>query len=101
MKNVEARLRETVSFLTGLDHPRNYKNLKSLNKAAQFILDKFRKYGLQTAEFQEYWVSGKKYKNVIGSINTAAKKRIIIGIHYEREINNHNIQKPDQNLFAT
>lgn len=75
-------LRETVSFLTGIRPYRNHLNLDSLQRAAQYIEQRFREYGLKT---EEQWleVDGQKYLNVIGTIGADKSERIVIGAHYD------------------
>lgn len=75
-------LYEVVEFLTTINPPRNYANIASLNKAADFIANKFASYGLKHS-FQNYAVKSREYKNVIGIINEHIEKRIIIGAHYD------------------
>ena len=73
---------ETLNYLTQIQPPRNYKNIDSLNKVADYIKSRFENIGLEV-EFQEYDVEGKVYKNVIATINPQYEKRLIIGGHYD------------------
>ncbi|MFY1047969.1 M28 family peptidase [Chryseobacterium sp. GP-SGM7] len=61
---------------------RNHKNIEQLNSVAGYIFKNFNEYS-NNANFQEYMVDGKMYKNVICSFGTENKKRIIIGAHYD------------------
>ncbi|MCG8337950.1 MAG: M28 family peptidase [Proteobacteria bacterium] len=71
-----------VEFLTGLRPYRNFKNVNSLNKAADFISRQLGQNGLQPS-FQPYLVDGKGYKNVVASLGPANADRLIIGAHYD------------------
>lgn len=72
----------TLKTLTEIQPARNYKNIKSLNKIADYIKDRFEENGLETS-FQEYKIFGKTYKNVIGVMNPEKEKTLIIGGHYD------------------
>lgn len=71
-----------VEFLTGLRPYRNFKNVNSLNKAADFISRQLGQNDLQPS-FQPYLVDGKGYKNVVASLGPANADRLIIGAHYD------------------
>jgi len=64
------------------DEFRNYKNLKSLNKVADYIKRQFQSVSDSVIE-QKYNYGEATYKNIICSINTDKKERIIIGAHYD------------------
>lgn len=76
------RLYGDVKFLTSLDPARNYRNLKSLTKAATYISDVF------TATGGKPWVQrwnarGNDYSNVGVSYNEENPRRIVVGAHYD------------------
>ena len=73
---------ETIKYLTQIHPPRNYKNIDSLNKVAEYIKERFLSIGLEAA-FGEYEVDGRMYKNVIATINPHHNKRVIFGGHYD------------------
>ena len=75
-------LRATVQFLTEIHPPRNHENIASMEKAAGFIRQKLESYGIKTEE-QKFQVSGKTYKNIIGTVGADKKSRIIVGAHYD------------------
>jgi Zn-dependent M28 family amino/carboxypeptidase len=75
-------LRATVQYLAGMQPPRNYKNIASLDKAAGYIRRKLESYGLPTSE-QAFQVTGRTYKNIIATIGPTNKPRIIVGAHYD------------------
>ena len=82
---MEANSRELykhVDFFTGIFPYRNYRNIDSLNKAADYILNELGEYGCITEE-QTYKVDGEVYRNIIGSIGPREAPRIIIGAHYD------------------
>ncbi len=76
------RVYKDVEFLTSIRPYRNYLNVGSLNKTADYIYQTFREFS-DEAYFQEFSVGGNRYKNVICSINLQAEERIIIGAHYD------------------
>lgn len=61
---------------------RNCYNTDALNKAAAFIKNEFSSVS-DSIEEQSFFCGGSEYKNVICSINTDKKERIIIGAHYD------------------
>ena len=61
---------------------RNYTNLKSLNKVAEYIQDEFHKIS-DSFDVQNFNFRNNKFKNIICSLNTDKKERIIIGAHYD------------------
>ena len=71
-----------VEKLTSLSPPRNYENIVSLNKAADFIKDEFLKYGYSPIE-QKYRIKGIEYKNIIASYGPETAPRFIVGAHYD------------------
>lgn len=82
MDNNTNDLYEVVSYLTSITPPRSQTNIDSLNSVASFIKTKFEHHGLES-RFQEYFVGKNIFKNVIGSLNTECKDRIIVGAHYD------------------
>src|SRR3990170_407055 len=76
------RLRRDVQTLAAMVPPRNAKNVASLDKSAEYILEEFRKTGGRV-EIQRLTQDGKEYKNVICSFGPEAGERIIVGAHYD------------------
>lgn len=78
LKSIE----QDLVFLTSLESPRNYRNLESLNKVADYLQ---RELSLvcDSVGFQSFQVQGKTYKNIIGSIGLRHSERIVIGAHYD------------------
>ena len=76
------RIYKDVEFLTSIRPFRNYQNIESLEKAASYIEDNFKKHCEET-QIQTFQAENRIYKNVIGSFNTSAKERIIVGAHYD------------------
>lgn len=76
------QLYSSVQKLTGLRPPRNYRNIDSLNKAADFIKSEFLKYGYKPVE-QKYSVEGVEYNNIIASYGPETAPRFIVGAHYD------------------
>jgi len=75
-------LHQHAEFLTSIRPFRNYKNLASLNKVADYIKKEFSAYGLSIEE-QTWEAEGNIYRNIIASYNTTAAKRLIVGAHYD------------------
>lgn len=76
------RIKNDLNTITQTTESRNYKNIKTLNYIANFIETEFSKV-CDSVSLQEYKVENETYKNVIGSLNTDKKGRIIIGAHYD------------------
>ena len=87
---------ETLKYLTQIQPPRNYKNIDSLNRVADYIKNRFETIGLEV-EFQEFEVDGNIYKNVIATLNPDNEKRLIFGGHYDVS---GDIQGADDNASA-
>ncbi|MCC2548020.1 M28 family peptidase [Hymenobacter sp. BT175] len=77
-----ARLHDDVAFLTGLQPARNYRNLTSLNQAADYVRREFEKLGLKVEE-QTYQADGRTYRNIITSLGPPDAERIVVGAHYD------------------
>ncbi len=77
-----SNLRHSVNDLTDIRPYRNYRNTQSLDKAARYISDKLKEYGL-SAEIQSFEAKGDQYKNVIGTHGKNRNGRIIVGAHYD------------------
>ncbi|MBP6456090.1 MAG: M28 family peptidase [Chitinophagaceae bacterium] len=82
------RVKEDMDSILNTSKPRNADNVNELNKAADYIFKKF-KLVSDDVSFQKFTVDNKEYKNVICSINTDKKERIIIGAHYDVCGNQH------------
>jgi len=76
------KLQEDLEIITKTPKARNYKNIATLNKVANYIKTELQKV-CDTTSYQNYKVVNKTYKNVIASIGVDHKKRIIIGAHYD------------------
>src|SRR5690625_8021079 len=74
------RLYQDVDFLSSIYPYRNYKNIGSLRKAADYIEKEFEKTGF-TISRQEWEARGNSYKNIIASYQPEAKQRFIVGAH--------------------
>jgi hypothetical protein len=82
MKAQKDRIYKDVKFLTGLRPFRNYRNLETLKKVAEYISKEFHQSGLPV-EQQKFTALGNEYKNIITSYNKGKKKRLIVGAHYD------------------
>lgn len=76
------RIKEDVRRLCTTKKPRNYENLESLNEAAAYIHEEFRKCGFQPEE-QKFITGGQEYKNIIATYGPKDSARIVIGAHYD------------------
>ncbi|MBT6439006.1 MAG: M28 family peptidase [Flavobacteriales bacterium] len=82
MKAENIRLYTDVEFLTTVSPARNYQNLNSLNKVANYIINKFGK--LESNVIEQKWIAdNNEYKNIIVKYNPEKKKRLIVGAHYD------------------
>ncbi len=79
---VELRILQDLNKITKTEKPRNYKNIATLNKVANYIKKELSKV-CDTVSFQSYKVKNNTYKNVIASIGTQHEERIVIGAHYD------------------
>ncbi len=75
-------MRRHVEALTGMDPPRNARNVASLDKSAAYILGEFTKTGCRT-EVQTFTHDKGEYKNVICSFGPEKGERVIVGAHYD------------------
>lgn len=71
-----------VEFLTSIYPYRNYKNMESLRKTADYIEKEIQKTGMETAR-QEWEAKGNSYENIIASYQPQKTKRFILGAHYD------------------
>jgi Zn-dependent M28 family amino/carboxypeptidase len=78
----ENQLYSIVQKLACISPSRNYRNIVSLNQAADFIRNEFLKYGYSPLE-QKYRVSGSEYKNIIATYGPETAPRFIVGAHYD------------------
>jgi len=76
------QMRNDVKALTSIYPPRNYKNIKSLNKSADYILEEFKKTGCRI-QIQSFVYDKNEYRNVICSFGPEEGERIIVGAHYD------------------
>jgi len=77
-----ARLHADVAFLTGIQPARQYLNLASLNKAADYIRAEFEKLGGAVTE-QKYQAEDQEYRNIILSFGPPDAERLVVGAHYD------------------
>lgn len=77
-----ARLRSHVEVLSSSMAPRTAKHPENLDRAADYIRDRFVAGGAETS-FEEFQVDGRSFRNVIGRIGADTKERIVVGAHYD------------------
>ncbi|MGK7875210.1 MAG: M28 family peptidase [Xenococcaceae cyanobacterium] len=82
VKIEKIKLKNHVRILSNQYHPKNWREIENLNRAAEYIYSHFKKSGARTS-FQEYKIGVDIYKNVIGIYGPPSNKRIIIGAHYD------------------
>lgn len=75
-------LQKNVEFLANINPPRNYKNIASLNIAADHIFNSFLEFGY-TPINQRFDIDGKEYRNIVVSIGPKDAPVLVIGAHYD------------------
>ncbi|WP_345220576.1 M28 family peptidase [Hymenobacter koreensis] len=78
----QKRLYADVEYLTSLQPARTYRNLGSLNRAADYIKTEFEKLDCQVEE-QTFTADGRQYRNIIASFGPPDAERIVVGAHYD------------------
>jgi len=82
MEANQQRLYADVEFLTSLQPARNYRNLVSLNQAADFIKAEFEKLSGEVRE-QTFKADGRPYRNIILAMGPEDAPRLVVGAHYD------------------
>ncbi len=72
-----------VEFLTSLQPARHYRNLASLNAAADYIKATFEKLEDGHVEEQTFKADGRQYRNIILWFGPPDAPRLVIGAHYD------------------
>lgn len=75
-------LEEHVAFLSALTPARNYRNIRSLNAASDYIERTFIGYGY-SPQRQTYEVEGRQYRNIIASYGNPDSPVFVVGAHYD------------------
>ena len=76
------RIKNDLIFLTNDCRFRNYQNMNSLNKAADYIKDRFLEISTNVEE-QKYAYENLEFRNIICSLGPENGERIIVGAHYD------------------
>jgi Zn-dependent M28 family amino/carboxypeptidase len=76
------RVRNDLTQVTKTGNFRYYLNPDALNYTADYIYSELAK-ACDTVYYQEFKVNNITYKNVVASIGTDKKERIVIGAHYD------------------
>jgi Zn-dependent M28 family amino/carboxypeptidase len=76
------RLRGHVEVLSSSMAPRTASHPENLDRAADWIRDRFVEGGAETS-FEEFRVDGRSSRNVIGRVGPDTKERIVVGAHYD------------------
>lgn len=76
------RLKAHVLALTGQFHPRDCEHVENLDRAAEYIGNRFLDAGARVEE-QPYEARGKTYRNVIGKFGPETGEPVIVGAHYD------------------
>jgi len=83
MEQSKDRLYGDVQQLTWIQPARNYLNLGSLGKAADYIRGEFARLRARVSE-QPFAADGRTYRNIIARFGTeGAKERVVVGAHYD------------------
>jgi hypothetical protein len=76
------QIKTDIDSIVKTDGYRNYQNLKALNGVADYIKRQFISISDSVSD-QIFDYNGTPFKNIVCSINTDKKERIIIGAHYD------------------
>ncbi|WP_437808780.1 M28 family peptidase [Sorangium sp. So ce1078] len=77
-----ARLERDVRRLVEVFHPRGYRQVENLDRAAAYLGDELRAAGGRVTE-QLYEVEGRTYRNVLARFGPASPARVVVGAHYD------------------
>jgi len=83
MRADPTRLYADVQFLTSLQPARHYRNLRSLNQAADYIKTEFEKLPNGQVAEQSFRADGRQYRNIIVSFGPPEAPRLVVGAHYD------------------
>jgi Zn-dependent M28 family amino/carboxypeptidase len=78
----ETALRTHVAMLSHSFHPRSYLHPANLDRAADYIAERFRAVGARTDE-QRYVVEGRTFRNLIARFGPDDGPLLVIGAHYD------------------
>lgn len=76
------RLKKDVEFLANSKPARNYLEVASLNRVAQYIKTQFES-SCNEVRYQDFTVDGDGYKNVICTFHGQSSEKIVVGAHYD------------------
>lgn len=79
--NIE-HIKTDLDSIVMTTQPRHFLNTNELNHVAAYIKKQFESISDSVSE-QKFTVKNSEYKNIICSINTDKKERIVIGAHYD------------------
>ncbi|UOG75811.1 M28 family peptidase [Hymenobacter tibetensis] len=79
----QTRLYADVKFLTSLQPARHYRNLRSLNAAADHIKAAFVSLENGHVEEQTFKADGRQYRNIILWFGQPDAPRLVVGAHYD------------------
>ncbi|MBI2103630.1 M28 family peptidase [Candidatus Woesebacteria bacterium] len=79
------RLKTHVASLSEIDPPRNYENVASLQKAADYIKTELEKYCPEVDE-QVFEVEKEQYRNIICLFGPKDELRVVVGAHYDAHL---------------
>ncbi|MFX1512068.1 MAG: M28 family peptidase [Promethearchaeota archaeon] len=82
VKVSEKNLQNHVQTLVSTPNFRNYRNIRSLNMAADYIKSTFQNSDLSVSE-QRFYVEGNEYRNVIAKVGISNQKKVVVGAHYD------------------
>jgi len=88
MEGVKSNLISTVRYLSQDIGQRSYLDIQKLNKAADYIEDKFRSYGCRVKR-QFFTYQGNTYYNIIAEIKGTQNTKdgiLVVGAHYDTVI---------------
>ncbi len=77
-----SRIAQHLRTLTKTPLARNYRELATLNQAADYLRQQLDPYA-DTTYFQPYSIGGDSYKNVVAVFSGASEATIVVGAHYD------------------
>src|SRR4051794_880811 len=82
MKAQKDRLYKDVDFLTSVKPARSFENLETLERVCDYLKNEFELMGGPPEE-QKWLAQELEYKNIIATYNSTAKRRLVVGAHYD------------------
>lgn len=85
-----------VTYLTTTEKERNYKEIETLDKVAEYIYELFKNAWCDKIRYQNYDAWWNNYKNIICNFDNKNKEKIIIWAHYDVDSDNTFLSENDK-----